>query len=165
MKRESGFTLLEVLVTLTILAVGAALTLSLVSASLGNIRKVRLRTRAIEHARQVMELALVDDTITGPSTLAGDYEDGTRWSVAIGEMRNAGAGDRDAERANDAAALQGAFLCRRSHGTEFDDAGFSTADLEAGERAGDSRAGPGAAMRYPERIHRSLHARCAPNDA
>lgn len=87
MKRESGFTLLEVLVTLTILAVGAALTLSLVSASLGNIRKVRQRTRAIEHARQVMELALVDDAITGPSTLAGDYEDGTRWSVVIGEVQ------------------------------------------------------------------------------
>jgi prepilin-type N-terminal cleavage/methylation domain-containing protein len=86
-KRESGFTLLEVLVTLTILAVGAALTLSLVSASLGNIRKVRLRTRAIEHARQVMELALVDDAITGPSTLAGDYEDGTRWSVMISEVQ------------------------------------------------------------------------------
>jgi len=85
-KRESGFTLLEVLVTLTILAVGVALTLSLVSASLGNIRKVRLRARAIEHARQVMELALVDDTITGPATLGGDYEDGTRWSVAIGEV-------------------------------------------------------------------------------
>jgi prepilin-type N-terminal cleavage/methylation domain-containing protein len=84
-KRESGFTLLEVLVTLTILAVGAALTLSLVSASLGNIRKVRLRARAVEHARQVMELALVDDTITGATTLGGDYEDGTRWSVAISE--------------------------------------------------------------------------------
>jgi prepilin-type N-terminal cleavage/methylation domain-containing protein len=86
-KRESGFTLLEVLVTLTILAVGAVLTLSLISASLGNIRKVRLRTRAVEHARQVMELALVDDAIAGPSTLAGDYEDGTRWSVVIGEMQ------------------------------------------------------------------------------
>lgn len=86
MKRESGFTLLEVLVTLTILAVGAALTLSLISASLGNIRKVRLRTRAIEHARQVMELALVDDAITGAATLGGDYEDGTRWSVAISEV-------------------------------------------------------------------------------
>ena len=86
MRRESGFTLLEVLVALTILAVGAALTLSLISASLGNVRKVRLRARAIEHARQVMELALVDDTITGPATLGGDYEDGTRWSVAIDEV-------------------------------------------------------------------------------
>jgi hypothetical protein len=66
--------------------VGAALTLSLISASLGNIRKVRLRTRAIEHARQVMELALVDDAITGAATLGGDYEDGTRWSVAISEV-------------------------------------------------------------------------------
>jgi prepilin-type N-terminal cleavage/methylation domain-containing protein len=85
-KRESGFTLLEVLVALTILAVGVAMTLSLISGALGNIRKVRTRTRAVEHARQVLELALVDDTVLEPTTLAGDYEDGTRWSVAISEI-------------------------------------------------------------------------------
>ena len=47
MKRESGFTLLEVLMTLTIMAVGVTLILSLVSGSLGNIRKVRGSTRLI----------------------------------------------------------------------------------------------------------------------
>jgi prepilin-type N-terminal cleavage/methylation domain-containing protein len=86
-KRESGFTLLEVLVTMTVLAVGAALTLSLISGALGNIRKTRVHTRAIEHAQTVMELALLDDSIRGATTLAGDFDDGTRWTVAIPRPR------------------------------------------------------------------------------
>ncbi|MBZ5498539.1 MAG: type II secretion system GspH family protein [Acidobacteriia bacterium] len=86
MKRESGFTLLEVLVALTIMAVGVALTLSLISGSLGNIRKVRAHTRLIDHAQAVMETALLDDRIQGATTLHGDFEDGTRWSVVVSEV-------------------------------------------------------------------------------
>ncbi len=83
LRTVSGFTLLEVLVALTVLAVGVALTLSLISGSLGNIRKVQLRTRTIEHAESVMELALLDDSIKQPTVFAGDFEDGTRWSVHV----------------------------------------------------------------------------------
>jgi prepilin-type N-terminal cleavage/methylation domain-containing protein len=79
----SGFTLLEVLVALTVLAVGAALTLSLISGSLGNIRKVQLRTRAIEHAQAVMELALLDASIFQPTAYTGHFEDGSHWSLNI----------------------------------------------------------------------------------
>jgi len=80
-----GFTLLEVLVALTVLGVGAAITMSLISGSLGNIRKVQMRTRVIEHAEAVMELALLDETIRQPATLDGDFEDGTRWTVYVEE--------------------------------------------------------------------------------
>ena len=82
---ERGFTLLEVLVALTVFAVGAAITMSLISSSLGNIRKVELRTRTIEHAEAVMELALLDESIQGPTSFTGDFEDGTRWSVVVEE--------------------------------------------------------------------------------
>jgi prepilin-type N-terminal cleavage/methylation domain-containing protein len=81
----AGFTLLEVLVALTVLAVGAALTLSLISGSLGNIRKVQLRTRTIEHAQTVMELALLDQSIQQATAFNGDFEDGTRWTVRVEE--------------------------------------------------------------------------------
>ncbi len=80
---SEGFTLLEVLVALTVLAIGAALTLSLISGCLSNIRKVQLKTRIVEHAESVMELALLDDSIRKPMTFAGDFEDGTRWSVLV----------------------------------------------------------------------------------
>lgn len=86
MRRETGFTLLEVLVALTIMAVGVALALSLVSGSLGNIRKVRLHARTVEHAQAVMELELLDASITGPMTQRGDFEDGTRWSLVVSEV-------------------------------------------------------------------------------
>jgi prepilin-type N-terminal cleavage/methylation domain-containing protein len=83
--QAGGFTLLEVLVALTVLAVGAAVTLSLISGSLGNIRKVQLRTRTVEHAEAVMELALLDNSITQPTAFTGNFEDGTRWSVHVEE--------------------------------------------------------------------------------
>jgi len=83
--KEEGFTLLEVLVALAILAMGAALVLSLVSGSLRNIRKVQLRNRAIQHAETVLELSLLDEKIKHATVLRGDFEDGTRWSVQIQE--------------------------------------------------------------------------------
>jgi prepilin-type N-terminal cleavage/methylation domain-containing protein len=86
-KRESGFTLLEVLIALTVLAVGVAMTLSLISGSLGNIRKVREQARAVEHAQSVMESTLLDDSIKGATTLNGEFDDGTRWSVVVSEVQ------------------------------------------------------------------------------
>jgi len=85
-KRESGFTLLEVLVALTVLAVGVTLAISLISGSLGNIRKARAHQRAVEHAQSVMELTLLDDSIQGATALQGDFDDGTRWSLTVTEV-------------------------------------------------------------------------------
>ncbi len=80
-----GFTLLEVLVALTVLAVGVALALTLVSGSLGNIRKVQSRALFTQQAESVMELALLDESIKDPVTLNGDFENGTRWTVVVAE--------------------------------------------------------------------------------
>lgn len=86
MKRESGFTLLEVLMALTVMAVAVTLILSLISGSLGNIRKVRSNSRLIDHAQAVMELALLDDSIQAATSMRGDFEDGTRWTVEVSEV-------------------------------------------------------------------------------
>ena len=83
---DAGFTLLEVLVTLAVLAVGIALTLSLISGSLANIRRVQLRTRTIQHAETVMELSLLDESIKQATTLKGDFEDGTRWMLVVDQV-------------------------------------------------------------------------------
>ena len=85
-KQSAGFTLLEVLVALAILGIGAALTLSLISSALSNIRKVQLRVRNMHHAESVMELTLLDESISGPKTLTGDFEDGTRWTLMVDEF-------------------------------------------------------------------------------
>lgn len=82
---QAGFTLLEVLVTLVVLGVGVTLTLSLISGSLRNIRRSQVSTRSIQHAETVLEMALLDDAIRNPTSLRGDFEDGTRWTVTIEE--------------------------------------------------------------------------------
>src|SRR5687767_10069925 len=82
----SGFTLLEVLIALSILGIGAAMTMSLISGSLGKIRKVQVRARAIQHAQTVMELSLLDQSVKGPTTLRGDFEDGSRWMVVVSDF-------------------------------------------------------------------------------
>jgi len=84
-RSQDGFTLLEVLVALLILGVGVALTLSVISGALGNIRKVQVRARTVQHAETVMEMTLLDDSVKGPTTLRGDFEDGTTWTVAVTE--------------------------------------------------------------------------------
>ena len=88
LKESSGFTLLEVLVGITVFAIGAAIALSLITGALGNIRKVQSRIRIVEHANSVMELTLVDESIKVPKTFSGDFEDGTRWSVQIEEFES-----------------------------------------------------------------------------
>jgi hypothetical protein len=73
-------------VALAILGIGAALTLSLISSALSNIRKVQFRVRNMHHAESVMELTLLDDSIREPKTLTGDFEDGTRWTLVVDEF-------------------------------------------------------------------------------
>lgn len=83
----SGFTLLEVLVALAILGIGVALTLSLITGSLRNIRKVQQRTRNMHYAQTVMELTLLDQSIRKPAALKGDFPDGTLWSAEVADYQ------------------------------------------------------------------------------
>jgi prepilin-type N-terminal cleavage/methylation domain-containing protein len=85
LKESSGFTLIEVLVGITVFAIGAAIALSLITGALGNIRKVQSRIRIVEHANAVLELTLLDESIKGANNFSGDFDDGTRWSVQIEE--------------------------------------------------------------------------------
>jgi type II secretion system protein I len=79
----SGFTLLEVLVALTVLAVGAAVAISLLTGSSNNIRKAQQRSKIMEYAESVMEEALLDDTILTPTSSNGNFADGTNWTLNV----------------------------------------------------------------------------------
>jgi prepilin-type N-terminal cleavage/methylation domain-containing protein len=82
---RAGFTLLEVLVALTVLAVGAAITVSVLSGSLGNIRKVQLRTRVIVTAQNIMEQSLYREDLQQPTVYEENLEDGFRCIVQVQE--------------------------------------------------------------------------------
>jgi prepilin-type N-terminal cleavage/methylation domain-containing protein len=80
-----GFTLLEVLVALVVLAVGASITLSVITGSLGNIRKVQLRTRAVEYAQSVMEASLSRQDLEETASFTQNLEDGFQCTVTVQE--------------------------------------------------------------------------------
>jgi prepilin-type N-terminal cleavage/methylation domain-containing protein len=80
-----GFTLLEVLIALVVLAVGISITLSVITGSLGNIRKVQLRTRAIEYAQSVMEYSLNREDLQEASAFSENLEDGFSCNVYVEE--------------------------------------------------------------------------------
>jgi type II secretion system protein I len=80
---STGFTLLEVLIALAIFAIAATVTLSLITGSMRNIRKVQRRTHAIELAEFQMESALINTSIVGPTSLSGNLSDGTRWIIQV----------------------------------------------------------------------------------
>jgi prepilin-type N-terminal cleavage/methylation domain-containing protein len=85
---REGFTLLEVLIALVVLAVGAAFTMSALSGSLGNVRKVQLRTRIMDYAQTAMESALYREDLQQPATITEDLEDGFRYTVHVEEYQS-----------------------------------------------------------------------------
>ena len=80
-----GFTLLEVLVALIVLAVGATVTMSAISGSMGNIRKGQSRTRIMEDAQTIMESALYREDMQNPITEADELDNGTRYVIEVAE--------------------------------------------------------------------------------
>lgn len=81
----AGFTLLEVLVSLVILAIGATAVMAAISGSLGNVRKVQLRTRVMAYAENIMEASLYAENLQQPTTYAQDLEDGFHCVVQVEE--------------------------------------------------------------------------------
>ena len=81
----AGFTLLEVLIALVVLAVGISVTLSVITGSVGNIRKAQLRTRAMEYAQSIMESSLNRDDLQETATFTENLEDGFQYTVSVEE--------------------------------------------------------------------------------
>jgi len=81
----AGFTLLEVLVALVVLAVGVSLTMSVITGSLGNVRKSQLRTRLMTAAQTIMESSLYREDLQQPTTYSEDLSDGYRCIVQVEE--------------------------------------------------------------------------------
>lgn len=84
---RDGFTLLEVMICLVVLAVGAALTMSAISGSLGNIRNSQLRTRVMEDAQNVLEAALYREDLQQPATATEDLEGGFHCEIQVEEYQ------------------------------------------------------------------------------
>lgn len=82
---RNGFTLLEVLVALVVLAIGATVTMSALSGSLGNVRKSQVRIRIMEYSQNIMESALYNEELQEPTTYTENLEDGFRYTILVEE--------------------------------------------------------------------------------
>jgi general secretion pathway protein I len=95
--RTAGFTLIEVLVAMTILAMAFSVLFSLSSRSLDGMRRARDVERRVEFARmKLTELRLIP--VHAGDRATGALDDGTRWTVEVlpfiqpvadGPLRNA----------------------------------------------------------------------------
>ena len=79
---RSGFTLIETLVAMMILAISLVVILQLFSGGLKASRLSDDYTRAVFHAREKMEeILILDELIDGE--LEGEFEDAYKWKVEI----------------------------------------------------------------------------------
>lgn len=79
---QRGFTLIEILVAVMILAISVVVILQLFSGGLKASRLSGDYTRAIFHAREKMDEILLQDQMTN-AVLEGEFDDGYQWSVDI----------------------------------------------------------------------------------
>ena len=84
MLRQHGFTLLETLVAMMILAVALVIVFQLFSEALNTGHISESHTRAVWHAREKMEELLLYETLS-EDIQEGDFEDGYRWRFRIVE--------------------------------------------------------------------------------
>jgi type II secretion system protein I len=80
--RQSGFTLLEVLIAAVLIGSVFVAVVSLMSQSLRNIERMGPHELAILHAREKMNEELLNEELA-PGSSAGQWVDGYRWNVEI----------------------------------------------------------------------------------
>ena len=82
-RSHSGFTLLEVLVAVSILGLGVAVTMQIFSGGLKNVRRIDLAHRAMGHAENVMNRILSDEDLVGPIQLEGNLDDEFDYAATV----------------------------------------------------------------------------------
>jgi prepilin-type N-terminal cleavage/methylation domain-containing protein len=78
-----GFTLLEIVVAVALLGVGAGVALQVFSGGFKNIYRISLAHRAMNHAENVMNEILSDELLTSPDQWSGDLDDDFSFSAEI----------------------------------------------------------------------------------
>ncbi|HEY2933290.1 MAG TPA: hypothetical protein VGK99_16235 [Acidobacteriota bacterium] len=74
---------MEIVVALAVVSVGITLALQLFSGAIKNVRKIDLAGQAMNHAENVMNEILSDETIKGPMTRHDDLDENFRWVAEV----------------------------------------------------------------------------------
>ncbi|WP_411849851.1 type II secretion system protein XpsI [Stenotrophomonas sp. LGBM10] len=83
MKRQRGYSLLEVIVAFALLALALTLLLGSLSGASRQVGQADLRTRAVLHAQSLLDATGVEAPLQ-PGQTAGEWEDGRyRWQLQV----------------------------------------------------------------------------------
>jgi prepilin-type N-terminal cleavage/methylation domain-containing protein len=78
-----GFTLLEVIVAVAILGIGMGVAMQIFSGGLKNIHRVSQAHTAMNHAENIMNEILSDQTIIAPTEISEDLDDDFSYSAVV----------------------------------------------------------------------------------
>ncbi len=78
-----GFTLLEVVVAVAILGIGLGVAMQIFSGGLKNIHRVSLAHRAMNHAENIMNEILSDETIIAPTEMSNDLDEDFSYTALV----------------------------------------------------------------------------------
>jgi general secretion pathway protein I len=78
----AGFTLLEVVLAFSILAVGMTIAMQIASSALRQAQQAAEHTQAALYAQNVLDSAGLDQALE-PSSDSGEFESGHRWQLTI----------------------------------------------------------------------------------
>ncbi|MBI4446504.1 MAG: type II secretion system protein [Acidobacteria bacterium] len=84
---HSGFTLLEIVVAMAILGIAVGAILQIFSGGMKNIYKIDLAHRAMNHAENVMNEILTDETVRQSTARSGDLDDEFRYEAVVEEWQ------------------------------------------------------------------------------
>jgi general secretion pathway protein I len=82
-RRQSGFTLIEVVVALAVLGISLATVLQIFSGGLKNIHRIDQAHRAMAHGENVMNELLTNQDINQPTQVAGDLDEDFAYSADV----------------------------------------------------------------------------------
>ncbi len=82
MNRQQGFTLIEILVAMMVLAISFGVIMQLFSGGLKSNRVTTDYNYGIFHAKEKMEEILLTKNLT-PGTFSGEFEDGYAWTATV----------------------------------------------------------------------------------
>ena len=78
-----GFTLLEVVVAVAILGIGVGAAMQIFSGGMKNIHRVSQAHRAMNHAENIMNQILSDETLREPTEVSEDLDDEFMYSAVV----------------------------------------------------------------------------------
>lgn len=80
--RQAGFTLIEIVVAFTVLALGLGIAMQIATGAMRNARHAEERTEAALYAQSLLDTAGIGERLEEGSS-SGEFGDRYRWSLAV----------------------------------------------------------------------------------